>query len=131
MAAKPDLVISGTMAKSSRDFDPFFTDSGIPVVHIDSETPENYPSDFRFLGALLGDKERGEALAADADKTRAHPRQGLAQIPQDKRLTVYYAEGGDGLYTDGAGSFHTLVIELAGGINVHKSPNPGGSAWTR
>lgn len=122
LKAKPDLVISGTMAKSSRDFEKFFTDLGIPVLHINSESPKEYPADFRFLGEVLGHKERGEALAAAADKTLTELRDGLAKIPQDKRLTVYYAEGGDGLYTDGEGSFHTLVLDLAGGKNVHKKP---------
>ncbi|EFL51134.1 periplasmic binding protein [Solidesulfovibrio fructosivorans JJ]] len=122
LAAKPDLVVSGTMASSNREFDKFFIEIGIPVVHIDSESPDNYPADFRFLGEALGKKERGEALAAAADKTLAELRAGLAKIPQDKRLTVYYAEGGDGLYTDGADSFHTMVIKMAGGVNVHKKP---------
>jgi len=122
LAAKPDMVISGTMARSNPEFDKFFTDMGIPVVHINSESPDNYPADFRFLGEALGKKERGDALAAATDKTLAELRAGLAKIPQDKRLTVYYAEGGDGLYTDGSGSFHTMVIEMAGGVNVHKKP---------
>lgn len=122
LAAKPQLVVSGSMAKPNRNFDTFFTDNNIPVVYIDSETPGNYPADFRLLGDLLGEAARGEALAAATEKTLAELHAGLATIPQDKRLTVYYAEGGDGLYTDGAGSFHTLVLELAGGRNVHTKP---------
>uniref|UniRef100_I2Q3C8 ABC-type Fe3+-hydroxamate transport system, periplasmic component n=1 Tax=Desulfovibrio sp. U5L TaxID=596152 RepID=I2Q3C8_9BACT len=122
LKAAPDLAISGSMAKSNSDFDAFFAGAGIPVVHIESESPEDYPRALRLLGGLLGDKERGEALAAYADRTLADIRQGVASIPEDKRLTVYYAEGGDGLYTDGRGSFHTLVLELAGGVNVHPSP---------
>jgi iron complex transport system substrate-binding protein len=120
--AAPDLVVSGSMAKPHRGFESFFQELGIPVVHIDSESPEEYPRALRFLGEALDHKERGEALAAYADATLADLRRGLATIPQDKRLTVYYAEGGDGLYTDGRGSFHTLVLDLAGGVNVHPTP---------
>lgn len=122
LKAAPDLVISGSMAKGNTDFEAFFTSLNIPVVHIDSDSPEAYPKALRLLGAVLGRKERGEALAASAEQTLAAIRTGLATIPEDKRLTVYYAEGGDGLYTDGQGSFHTQVLALAGGINVHPAP---------
>ena len=118
----PDLAISGTMAKSNSDFDAFLASVGIPVVHIESGSPGDYPKALRLLGELLGEKERGEKLAAYAERTLAEIRTGVASIPEDKRLTVYYAEGGDGLYTDGKGSFHTQVLELAGGVNVHPSP---------
>lgn len=120
--AAPDLVVSGTMAKPHREFENFFAALHIPVVHIDSESPAEYPKDFRFLGEVLDRKARGEALAAYAEATLADLRQGLATIPENKRLTVYYAEGGDGLYTDGRGSLHTFVLDLAGGINVHPTP---------
>jgi iron complex transport system substrate-binding protein len=110
------------MAKSNTDYDSFFKDMGIPVLHIDSGSPGDYPKALRFLGDLLGRKARGEALAAYAEQTLAAIAQGVASIPPDKRLTVYYAEGGDGLYTDGKGSLHTQVLELAGGVNVHPAP---------
>jgi iron complex transport system substrate-binding protein len=122
LKAAPDLVISGSMAKPHGEFDSFFVGANIPVVHIVSDSPESYPSALRLLGDLLGQKERGERLAAYAEQTLTAIHQGLASIPAEKRRTVYYAEGGDGLYTDGRGSFHTLVLELAGGVNVHPAP---------
>lgn len=122
LAAKPDLVISGTMAKSQQAFDSFFTDQNIPVLHIVSASPKDYAKAFSFLGEVLDRKERGDKLAAYAQQTMDELEKGLATIPEDKRLTVYYAEGGDGLYTDGRGSFHTQVIALAGGKNVHAKP---------
>jgi iron complex transport system substrate-binding protein len=122
LKAAPDLVVSGSMAGAHTDFEAFFTSLNIPVVHIESGSPEAYPKALRVLGAVLGRKERGEALAAYAEQTLAAVRQGLAAIPEDKRLPVYYAEGGDGLYTDGQGSFHTQVLALAGGVNVHPAP---------
>jgi iron complex transport system substrate-binding protein len=120
-AVAPDLVIGGTMAKPHRDFDSFFTASNIPVLYIESESVESYPNVLRFLGQALGRQERGDRLAAYADETLTTIRKGLETIPAEKRLTVYYAEGGDGLYTDGRGSFHTAVLDLAGGINVHSA----------
>lgn len=122
LKAAPDCVISGSMAKSNADFEAFFTTMHIPVVHIESESLAAYPKALRLLGELFNKKERGEALAAYAERTLADINKGLASIPEDKRLTVYYAEGGDGLYTDGQGSFHTQVLELAGGRNVHPAP---------
>lgn len=121
-AAKPDLVISGSMAKPHAAFEAFFTARRIPVIHVASESPSDYPAAFRRLGAALGRPERAEKLAAAAEATLASIRRGLTAIPRDKRLTVYYAEGGDGLFTDGGGSFHTVVLDLAGGINVHTKP---------
>ncbi|MHC1713480.1 MAG: ABC transporter substrate-binding protein [Solidesulfovibrio sp.] len=118
----PDLVIGGSMAKPHRDFDSFFTASNIPVLYMESESVESYPNVLRFLGRALGRQERGDRLSAYADETLAVIRKGLESIPQDKRLSVYYAEGGDGLYTEGRGSFHTEVLELAGGVNVHAAP---------
>jgi iron complex transport system substrate-binding protein len=122
LKAAPDLVISGTMARSNKAFDSFFTNLGIPVVHIESGTVSDYPKALRQLGTLLGAKERGEKLAAYADETLEAIRKGVASIPEAKRVRVYYAEGEDGLATDGQGSFHTQVLEMAGGQNVHKTP---------
>ncbi|HML61173.1 MAG TPA: ABC transporter substrate-binding protein [Solidesulfovibrio sp.] len=118
----PDLVVGGTMAPVNKEFESLFTGLGIPVVRIGSRNLDDYPKALRQFGELLGDKARGEALAAYAEKTLTSVRQGVATIPEDKRLRVYYAEGEDGLSTDGQGSFHTQVLELAGGLNVHRTP---------
>ena len=123
LKAAPDLVIGGTMAPVNKEFEALFTGLGIPVVRIGSRNLDDYPKALRRFGELLGDKARGEALAAYAEKTLTSVRQGVATIPEDKRLRVYYAEGEDGLSTDGQGSFHTQVLELAGGRNVHKAPS--------
>ena len=122
LKAAPDLVVSGTMAAPHKDFETFFTASGMPVVHVASKGPADYPAALRFLGEALDRKERGETLAAYAETALAAVAKGVAAIPADKRLTVYYAESGDGLYTDGKDSFHTQLIELAGGVNVHPAP---------
>jgi len=122
LKAAPDLAISGSMAGPHQEFESFFADAGIPVARIVSNSPQSYPAALRFLGGLLGKKERGEALAAYADAAFAAISRGVAGIPADKRVSVYYAEGGDGLFTDGRGSFHPQLIELAGGVNVHPAP---------
>lgn len=122
IAAKPDLVISGTMAMPHREFEALFAKLGTPVLHVQSDSPTAYPAAFRFLGQALDRRERGERLAAYAEKTLAEIRDGVAKIPPDKRVTVYYAEGDNGLSTDGRGSFHTQVLDLAGAINVHAAP---------
>ncbi|WP_300155177.1 ABC transporter substrate-binding protein [Solidesulfovibrio sp.] len=122
LSAKPQLAVSGSMAKPHEAINAFFKEHRIPVLTIQSETPGQYPAALRLLGAALHRRERAEKLAAWADDALEQVRRGLAAIPQDKRPTVYYAEGGDGLYTDGADSFHTLVLTLAGGVNVHARP---------
>ena len=122
LAAKPDLVVTGSMAKPQAAFNVFFKEHNIPVLTIDSQSPEDYAPAWRVLGAALGRTERAATLAAYAEATLADIRKGLATIPEAKRVRVYYAEGGDGLYTDGADSFHTLALKLAGGVNVYAKP---------
>lgn len=122
LAARPDLVVSGSMGAKYTEFEALLAKLGIPVVHVVSDAPAAYPAALRFLGEALGRKERGERLAAYGEAALAAVRQGLTAIPRDKRVTVYYAEGADGLSTDGRGSFHTQVLALAGGVNVHPTP---------
>jgi iron complex transport system substrate-binding protein len=52
--------------------------------------------------------------------------QRASQIPQDKRVTVYYAEGPNGLQTDPKGSRHTEVLDAVGAINVHEGSETTG-----
>ncbi|WP_245587752.1 ABC transporter substrate-binding protein [Desulfovibrio inopinatus] len=120
--ANPDLVVSGTMAQPYAAAESFFQSLNAPVIHVNSRNIEDYPGALRFLGDVLGQKKRGETLAAYAEKVLDDVRVGLTSIPEDKRLTVYYAEGRDGLYTDGRESFHAYLLNLAGGVNVHTTP---------
>jgi iron complex transport system substrate-binding protein len=112
--AAPDIVVSGTMAKPHRGFECFFADLHIPVGHIDSESPEEYAKDFRFLGESW-DKRHARSPGALPESTletaqpRPHPRK---QAPD--RYTRWRRRAQRGVRR---GSFHTQVLELAAGLN--------------
>ena len=90
-----------------------------PVVSVRLSTVFDYPEVILYLGRLLGREPRAKKLAAYAQKTIADMKSFTAGMPEKKKVSVYYAEGVDGLNTDCDTSMHTELINLAGGRNVH------------
>jgi len=90
-----------------------------PVVSVKLATVFDYPEVTLYLGRLLGREPLAKKLAAYAQKTIAEMNTLTAGIPEKKKVSVYYAEGVDGLNTDCDVSMHTELINLAGGRNVH------------
>lgn len=118
---KPEIVLRWSTwgAKADQQFSERMQKAGIPTVSLKLERIEDCAAAFRFAGELLQRKERAQALAAYADETLHSVGRAVAQIPSRERLRVYYAEGPDGLSTEGSSSWHAQLIPLAGGINVH------------
>jgi len=98
---------------------------GIPVVYIELDSLTDYPAAFRFLGKLLDRQERAQALGCYAEQTLEEAARLRAAIPNDDRVSVYYAEGADGLSTECHTSVHAELILLSGGKNVHQCSNSG------
>ena len=121
LVLRPEIVLrwSSWGIKSDMQFTERMQKAGIPTVSVSLERLEDCAAAFRFMGALLNRKERAEALAAYADETMRGVARAVAQIPPKERLRVYYAEGPDGLSTEGTNSWHAQLIPLAGGRNVH------------
>lgn len=116
--ADPDLVLASGVDRSSIDTaDQLQEKLGIPVVLIDTDF-DSMAESYRFVGRITGNVERGEKLAAYTEETIQRAREITASIPEDKRVTVYYAEEALGLNTDPSGSPHSRLIDLCGGINV-------------
>lgn len=42
----------------------------------------------------------------------------VAEIPEDQRVSLYYAEGSEGLQTEPKGSTHSLAFDIAGANNI-------------
>jgi iron complex transport system substrate-binding protein len=93
---------------------------GIPAVALDLDRLDGYPAAITFLGDLLDRKERARALATYAQETLRSVTAAISGIPEQERLSVYYAEGTDGLATERETSVHAELIGLAGGKNVHR-----------
>ncbi|MFV0441918.1 MAG: ABC transporter substrate-binding protein [Lachnospirales bacterium] len=114
----PDIVLSsGTDEMSISQAEELEAKLGIPVVLIDSDFDKMADS-YRYLGELLGDVERGEALATYTEDTLNNAKEITETIPDEEKVTVYYAEEQLGLNTDPSGSEHSRLIDICGGINV-------------
>lgn len=121
----PDVILSiGTLDTAAKsDADRVQGLLHIPVIMVDgtlSKTGDTY----RYLGQLLGVKDRADQLAAYADGVVQEAAAKAAKVPAADRPTVYYAEGGKGLNSDPEGSEHTEVLTLLGAVNVTDVPMP-------
>jgi iron complex transport system substrate-binding protein len=121
LAAKPDLVLMKGNAKSdvTRAAEKY-AQIGLPVVFVDLENIDDYPSGIEFFGRLIGREEKAKQLADHARKVLADVDRAVAKIPEEKRVRVYYAESVDGLSTECDQSFHADAIKRAGGVIVHQ-----------
>lgn len=88
-----------------------------PVIVTETDM-HRYKETLAFLGDLLQKKEKAGELIGFIETHIDPIAEKIKAIPAEKRKRVYYAEGDNGLKTDPAGSPHSLLIDLAGGINV-------------
>ncbi len=119
LAIKPDLIVDfGSVRDTYIDLaNRVQAQTGIPYLLIDGRF-ENTPDALRLLGDVLGEAERGEALARQTETTFAQIDAIVAEVPEDARPRTYLARGPDGLETGMKGSINTEIIERAGGMNV-------------
>jgi iron complex transport system substrate-binding protein len=122
LQVKPDFIVYWSWKDDaiSNKFLESLAPLHFPLVSVRLNSINDYPEALRFLADAVNRKERGEALSKYAIDALSEARTISARIPDDKKITVYYAEGTDGLSTEPAGSLHAELIPLAGGINVHK-----------
>ena len=119
MAAKPDLIVDfGSVNPTYVSLaDRVQSQTGIPYVLIDGRFDKTADA-LRLLGAILGDGERAERLAARTDQILSEIDGIVKSVPEAQRPRVYLARRADGLETGNRGSINTEIIERAGGINV-------------
>ena len=117
IAAGPDMAlqVSGGGAEDAEQADRLAERLGIPVVVVSDQLADT-PAAYRLLGELLGAEEQAEALAAYAADTLQEAAE--MQLPEEKRVRVYYGNKEDSLETVPAGSLHGQVLDLAGAVNV-------------
>lgn len=115
MGSSPEVIIDvGEWDEEYKsDLDTLQEQLGIPVILIEANLEQN-PAAFRTMGKLLGQEERGEELAAYCEDVLKDAKEKAASIPEEKRVTVYYGEGEDGLSTMIAGTIHAQIFELVG-----------------
>lgn len=117
IAAGPDIAVNvGTINdKMISDCDKLSDSLGIPVVAVDGDLASSAEA-YRFMGDLLGEEEQAEKLASYAEKTFADIEK--MEIPEDKKVRIYYGNGEDSLETPPAGSSHGQIIDMVNAINV-------------
>lgn len=122
LQVKPDFVLFWAWRDDAinRQFETTLAKLGLPRVSVRLDSIDDYPAALIFLAEVLGKKERGQLLYRYAMDTLREAKAAAAQIPAADRVTVYYADGPDGLGTERAASLHAELIPLAGGVNVHQ-----------
>lgn len=122
LRARPDVVLAFRWRgqrqqwKIEQTLEPL----GLPVAWVELGGLEDFPRFFRFLGELCNRRERAEALANHAQRTIDDLARLRKSLGQSDLVSVYYAEGGQGLQTECDDSFHVELIKLCGGVNAHK-----------
>ncbi len=90
---------------------------GIPVIVFGTQL-DQLPESFTLLGQALGHEEEATTVVdyfnGVVDKVTA----AVAQVPEDERPTLYYAEGKDGLSTEPGNSNRSIVFNMCGAENV-------------
>lgn len=126
IAAGPEIAlqVSGGSGGDVDQADQLSERLGIPVVVVSDQLADT-PAVYRFLGGLLGAEEQAESLAAYAEDTLQDAAE--MEIPEEKRVRLYYGNKEDSLETVPAGSLHGQVLELAGAVNVAEVELSGGS----
>ncbi len=122
LKAKPDLVIMWSSRKpvTQGRMDETLKQFNLPMVYAVAESLSDYPDVYLFLGRVLNREERTKKLAAYCQKTLSDVKAVVARAPKEKRPTVYYAEGINGLNTECNDSVHVEILALAGDTDVHR-----------
>lgn len=124
---QPDLVLdSGTVdATYLSGTEKLHRQTGLPCVLVQGGLADS-ARQLRVVGALLGESERVERLAAFADEVLRLAAQVTRDVSAERRPAVYLARGMAGLETARVGAINAEVIELAGGRNVAADSGRGG-----
>jgi iron complex transport system substrate-binding protein len=127
VAARPDLIVDvGTIDPTYVSLaDRVQQQTGIAYVLIDGKLA-NSAATYRLLGDIVGAKERGEQLAAYAERTLGELNQRLAGVPPSARPNVYYGRGARGLETGLSGSINLEVLDTVGANNAAAAAGRGG-----
>lgn len=103
--------------KDASDADALQSQTGIPVVVIDG-TFDKTAHCYEVLGEILGKQDDAKKMADYCTKVAEDVAAAVATVPEDQRVSLYYAEGPEGLQTEPTSSSHALVFNLAGAKNV-------------
>lgn len=118
IAANPTIAINSGKINDAMvsDCDALSESLGIPVVAVDNEL-NNSAEAFRFMGELLGVEDHAEELAQYAKQVFTDINV-LSDIPEEKKVSVYFGNGEDSLETAPRGSQHAQILDAINAVNV-------------
>lgn len=118
IAANPTIAINSGKINDAMvsDCDALSESLGIPVVAVDNEL-NNSVEAFRFMGELLGVEDHAEELAQYAEQVFTDIN-ALSDIPEEKKVSVYFGNGEDSLETAPRGSQHAQILDVINAVNV-------------
>jgi len=130
-AAGPDLVILKSYLREKLGAP--VEALGIPVFYVSLETPEQYFTELRALGQVLGNPARAEEVITFYQERMERVQKRVADIPDDGKPRVlvlqHSAKGGETAYAvPPAAWMQTLLVQMAGGRPVWLDVQ--GSGWT-
>lgn len=117
IAANPTIAINSGKINDTMvsDCDALSESLGIPVVAVDNEL-NNSAEAFRFMGELLGVEDHAEELAQYAEQVFTDIN-ALSDIPEEKKVSVYFGNGEDSLETAPRGSQHAQILDAINAVN--------------
>ncbi len=101
----------------------------IPVIYVNGSL-EATEQALTFIGDLLGVQDRAKEIIAYCNKTLDETTKATKDIPADKRVRVYYAEGPKGLSTEPIGSPHAKLLDVLNVTNVAQVEKAGQSGMS-
>lgn len=118
IAANPTIAINSGKINDAMvsDCDALSESLGIPVVAVDNEL-NNSAEAFRFMGELLGVEDHAEEIAQYAEQVFTDINV-LSDIPEEKKVSVYFGNGEDSLETAPRGSQHAQILDAINAVNV-------------
>ena len=118
IAANPTIAINSGKINDAMvsECDALSESLGIPVVAVDNEL-NNSAEAFRFMGELLGVEDHAEELAQYAEQVFTDIN-ALSDIPEEKKVSVYFGNGEDSLETAPRGSQHAQILDAINAVNV-------------
>ena len=118
IAANPTIAINSGKINDTMvsDCDALSESLGIPVVAVDNEL-NNSAEAFRFMGELLGVEDHAEELAQYAEQVFTDIN-ALSDIPEEKKVSVYFGNGEDSLETAPRGSQHAQILDAINAVNA-------------
>lgn len=118
IAANPTIAINSGKINDAMvsDCDALSESLGIPVVAVDNEL-NNSAEAFRFMGELLGVEDHAEELAQYAEQVFTDINV-LSDIPEEKKVSVYFGNGEDSLETAPRGFQHAQILDAINAVNV-------------